>query len=105
MSYPNYKKIYTDMITTKHPDKLEICSDILRKSKLSTIDIINLQKKIFGSENVSTGQFNQRYKSYDKSTILKILEYQKENILNNSELARHFKLSRNTVTRWKKLFF
>ncbi len=33
------------MITIKHPDKLEICSDILRKSKLGTIDIINLQKK------------------------------------------------------------
>ncbi|WP_307453678.1 MULTISPECIES: helix-turn-helix domain-containing protein [Chryseobacterium] len=92
------------MITIKHPDKLEACSDILQKSKLNTFDVINLQKKIFGSENASIGQFNQRHKSYDKSTIIKILDYQRKNSLNNSELAIHFRLSRNTVAKWKKLF-
>lgn len=104
MKHPNYKKIYADMITMKFPDKQEICRSILDKSKLSTIDIIDLQKKIFGINNISMGQFNQRYKSYDKSTILKILDYQKKNGLNNNELARHFNLSRNTVAKWKKLF-
>jgi hypothetical protein len=33
-----------------------------------------------------------------------MLDYQKKNKLTNSQLAKHFKLSRNTVTKWKRLF-
>jgi len=47
---------------------------------------------------------NQKLKSYDKNTILQILDYQKKHHLNNTELALHFKLSRNTVAKWKKIF-
>lgn len=35
MSKPNYKQIYTDMITIKHADKLKDCSAVLNKSELS----------------------------------------------------------------------
>lgn len=104
MSRPNYKKIYTDIITMKYPDKMEDCRSILSKSTLSTMDIINLQKLLFGSENISTGQLNQLHKSYDRPTILSILKYQKEHRLNNSQVAEHFDLSRNTVAKWKKMF-
>lgn len=47
---------------------------------------------------------NQKYRSYDKATIIEILNYQKKNSLNNTQLSNHFKLSRNTVTKWKTLF-
>lgn len=104
MGQPNYKRIYTDMITIKYPDKLKDCSNILNKKKLNTFDVISLQKILFGSENVSAGHSNQLLKSYDETTILKILTYQKKHGMNNVELSRHFKLSRNTVAKWKKIF-
>lgn len=104
MKQPNYKKIYIDMISRKFPEKLEDCRIVLNKSILNSMDIIDLQKKLFGTNSLSTAQSNQLHKSYDKSAILAILEYQKKHGLNNSELARHFKMSRNTVSRWKKLF-
>ncbi len=104
MSQPNYKRIYTDMITLNYPDKLTDCKSILNKSNLTTIDVINLQKKLFGSENISVGQSNQRFKSYDESTIIKILKHQNKQGLNNTDLAKHFNISRNTVSKWKKLY-
>ena len=47
---------------------------------------------------------SQKFKSYDRQTIFEILDYQKKYKLNNSQLARHFKLSRNTITKWKRIF-
>ena len=41
---------------------------------------------------------------HHKTTILEILQYQKNNNLNNNQLADHFKLSRNTITKWKKIY-
>lgn len=98
----NYKKIYQDIIEMKFPEKKEQCVCLLNKKALSMLDIIELNQKIFGKSNKQTDIFNQRHKSYDRLAILKILEYQIINNLNNSELARHFQLSRNTITKWKK---
>ena len=94
---PNYKRIYSDILKKKYPEKIEYCNSILQKTKLSTLDIIQLNEKIFGSNS-------PRLRSYSKSDILKILDYQKKHKLNNSQLANHFKLSRNTVAKWKKMF-
>ncbi len=92
------------MITLKYPHKLKECKKILQKKEISTIDVISLQGILFGSENISTGQSNQRHKSYDPETVQKILKFQIEKNLSNVQLARHFKMSRNTVGTWKKLF-
>jgi PIN domain nuclease of toxin-antitoxin system len=101
--YPDYRQIYTDILNKKFAHKKDECEELLSKKILSAIDIIELNNKIFG-KNTETEKFNQRYRSYNKSSILKILDYQKEHQINNSELAKHFNLSRNTVTKWKKLF-
>lgn len=98
---PNYKDIYTDIILKKYPEKYKDCISLLTKSNMTDLDIIELNKKIFGKNN---NQDNQKYRSYTKSTIVEILTYQKKNAINNSELATHFKLSRNTVAKWKKMF-
>nr|WP_304343958.1 helix-turn-helix domain-containing protein [Chryseobacterium koreense] len=100
---PNYKQIYTDIIDKKHPMKKAECQSILKKKIISAMDIIELNEKIFGL-NKETEQFNQRHRSYNKSDILNILDYQKKYKLNNSQLAIHFSLSRNTVSKWKKMF-
>lgn len=55
-------------------------------------------------DNTTSPQNSRRHHSYDLASIIDILEYQKKNQLNNIQLANHFKLSRNTVAKWKKSF-
>ena len=100
---PDYKQIYTDILNKKFPEKKEECKNFLKKANLSAIEIIELNKKLFGI-NKETEKFNQRHRSYSRSDILNILDYQKKYQLNNTELATHFKLSRNTITKWRKIF-
>lgn len=99
---PDYKRIYTDLLSRKYPDKKQDCEPVLSKSELESLDVIRLNKFIFSHETGDLLKKNQSFRSYDKQTVLKILEYQKKNRLNNTQLANHFKLSRNTVARWKK---
>lgn len=102
ISQPYYKKIYSDLLTKKFPNKISECKSILSKQELSVLDIIQLNQLIFGHYEVSAD--NQRLRSYDDESILRILEYQKKNNLNNSQLSLHFKLSRNTIAKWKSSF-
>ena len=99
----NYQQIYSDILDKKFPEKSLECYSILNKRNLSAIDIIELNKKIFES-NKEAEHVNQKYRSYNKSDIFKVLEYHKKHKLNNSQLALHFKLSRNSVAKWKKMF-
>lgn len=98
---PNYRKIFLDIILYKFPDKLEICKPLLEKKKLTQLDILYLNEYLYPKKN---SEYSSKHKSYDKTTIIEILEYQKIHNLNNSQLAIHFKLSRNSVTKWKKMF-
>ncbi|WP_312553757.1 helix-turn-helix domain-containing protein [Empedobacter brevis] len=100
---PDYKQIFLDILEKKYPTKKEKCWPILNQDCLSVLDIIRLNKIIFDTDKENE-EFNQKHRSYNKSTILKILDYQKKYNLNNSQLAHHFNLSRNTVAKWKKMF-
>ena len=99
----NYNKIFSDILDQKFPQKKEECLTLLQKETLSAIDIIELNQKIFGLKKENE-VINQQHRSYNKSDILQILDYQKKHKLNNSQLANHFKLSRNTVSKWRKIF-
>lgn len=103
LARPDYQKIYSDLIALKHPEKKEQCKTILSKKLLSCFDIIRINDIIFGN-NIENISLSQRHRSYDDETIQKILYHQKKNKLNNSQVANHFKLSRNTITKWKKKF-
>ncbi len=100
---PYYKRIYIDILE-KYPDKKEDCKIFLDKDYLSVSDIIELNRKIFGSQDKDAEDFNQKSRSYSPRDILEMLDYQKNNGLNNSQLAKQFNLSRNTVSKWKKIF-
>jgi len=104
ISTPDYRRIYHDIIVRKYPDKKEKCLPILEKSSLSALDIIRLNTMIFDTATKDALLFNQRHRSYRPAAIREILKYQIKNGLNNSQLATHFKLSRNTVAKWKKLY-
>ncbi|WP_347218911.1 helix-turn-helix domain-containing protein [Chryseobacterium sp.] len=97
---PDFKQIYKDIITSKYPDKQDLCEYLLSKNELLALDILKLNTIIFGASE----KYSSQYRSYKKTDILKILHYQKENMLNNTQLALHFKLSRNTIAKWRKIF-
>ena len=102
---PDYKRIYCDILNKKYPQKKEECQYLLQKEgDLSAIEILRLNKKIFGSSDKNILADNQKYRSYSQSDIIQILEYQKKHNLNNTQLSNHFKLSRNTVAKWRKQF-
>lgn len=102
MKKPDYKKIYEDIISFNYPEKMEICRNLLNKNEWTALDVISINNILFDKDIDRSN--NSKFRSYDEQTIVKILHYQKELGLNNSELALHFRLSRNTVSKWKKIF-
>ena len=104
-STPDYHRIYSDIINEKFPHLKKELLPLLDKRSFSVLDVLEINKKIFGIPNLETAYFNQRHRSYRRSDILEILTYQEVNKLNNTQLANHFKLSRNTVAKWKKSLF
>lgn len=104
ITVPDYKRIFNDILLYKHPEKKNECVLLLQKENLSTLDVIRLNSIIFKNHSEKDKIPNQKHRSYDQSTILQILDYQKTNRLNNIQTALYFKLSRNTITKWKKHF-
>lgn len=98
--HPDFNLIYYDIITQKYPQKYAVCKYLLLKKELMALDILKINALIFGTSEKNS----QQYRSYSKADILRILDYQKKNQLSNTQLALHFKLSRNTVGKWKKNF-
>ncbi|MCW3160827.1 helix-turn-helix domain-containing protein [Chryseobacterium oryctis] len=101
---PNYQKIYHDMIMKKFPDQMDNFKTLLGQENLSTLTILKINDKLFGMKNRESYLQNTKLASYTKSDILQMLDYQRKNQLNNTQLANHFGLSRNTVGKWKKRF-
>ena|SRR5690606_6112148 len=99
-----YKKIYSDLIQKRFPEKVQLLETFMHKNELSPLDVITLNQKIFDAPQKENFDINQKFKSYNSEMIYKILNYQKTHQLNNSQLAKHFNLSRNTVTAWKKKY-
>ncbi|MBB6370001.1 helix-turn-helix domain-containing protein [Chryseobacterium shigense] len=103
-SIPDYKRIYTDLINERHPDKIEAFKAIFSKENFSVLDVITCSNLLTDNTDKSTFTFNQKHRCFDQQSILEILNFQKKYGYNNAQLARHFKLSRNTITKWKKKF-
>lgn len=98
---PDYRRIYTEIIERYHPHTFKSCEEYLRKETWTSMDVMTVNQLIYGTSQKEDLLFNQSHRSYDLATIMEILEYQKKNGLNNVQLANTFKLSRNTVAKWK----
>lgn len=101
---PDYIRIYRDLIEKKFPEKIHEYKVMLSNDNLSFFEIVRLNELLFGKKNKEKEFQEQRYKAYDKQTILKIIRYQRQNKLNDQEISVRFKLSRNTIRGWKKVF-
>ncbi len=103
-SNPDYQRIYLDILDRKFPEKKESCKSFFEKEELSFLDIKKINELIFNpGRKYEAGK--RKFNAYDKASIFKILDYQNTHKLNNSQLAKHFGISRNTISKWKKLFY
>ncbi|MGU3374283.1 helix-turn-helix domain-containing protein [Chryseobacterium sp. M5A1_1a] len=102
---PDYRQIYTDIIDEVYPEKK---SNLQINNKMECIetvmDILILNTLVFGVSKQLTESKSRKLRSYDKKSVLKILEYQRSNRLNNIATAIHFKMSRNTLTKWHRIY-
>ncbi|MET3037668.1 helix-turn-helix domain-containing protein [Chryseobacterium sp. NRRL B-14859] len=96
---PDYRKIYTDLIHKRFPEKSHLLA-LLDKKELTALDIIDIDNRLSPLVQID----NPKFRSYDKKTILKILDYQKKNRYSNIEIEREFGISRNTISKWRKMF-
>ena len=101
---PNYKQIYKDILNEKFPEKKDILNKIVTMNNISSIDVIKINQNIFGGADSIKISDNQKHRSYKKGDILQILDYQKKHKLTNSKVAERFKVSRNSISKWKKIF-
>jgi len=101
---PNYSKIYHDMLKLEHPDKFNDpkIKELLKRLN-TTQDVLNFNEKIFKQSRESQRD-NQKLKTYDKKTMLKLLEYQHKHGFSTSFMSKKYKISRTTIAKWKKTF-
>lgn len=104
MNPPDYNRIYLDLINRKFPDRKKELIPMLDKEIKNSLELISFNNLIFNHQEKDIMAFNQKLRSYDEVSIKKIMEYQKINKLNNQQVANQFRISRNTITKWKKLF-
>lgn len=99
----NYQLIYLDILDAKYPEKKDLFKNLLRKN-LTSIDIIHINRSIFNI-NEEMEKNNQKHRSYKKSDIFEILTFQRNNNYNNSQIAKIYGISRNTIAKWKKIYY
>lgn len=101
---PNYFKIYQDMLKQEQPEKLQDPKiQSLLKNLKTTEDVLNFNELVFKQSKESLRN-NQKLKTYDKKTMLKLLQYQKKHGFSTSFMSKKYKISRTTLAKWKKTF-
>src|SRR5690554_7120233 len=94
---PDYVRIYKDLIKMKFPEFLDEFEELLQKEELNFFEITRINKILFGKKNRDQKSLEQKYKAYDKATILKMLRYQKKHGLNNTQDRKSTRLNSSHV--------
>lgn len=100
---PDFCRIFQE-ITQKNERSEMLIEHIENIKEWNSLTVIKMNEKVFAEPGRENLKCNQKHKAYDKYSIKEILNYQEKNNLNNSEMMRLFKISRNTIARWKKMF-
>ncbi|WP_228410091.1 helix-turn-helix domain-containing protein [Chryseobacterium viscerum] len=88
------------MLRIEHPEKLKDpkIKELLEKLH-SSEDVLKFNDKLFKQSSE-----NQKLKTYDRQTMLKLLQYQKKHGHSTSYMSRKYKISRTTLAKWKMMF-
>lgn len=104
----DYKLLYTEFV--KELDALNLKERRLIINNIKLLDNENLKyqtlyeiNKII-KENMKSSNSFKTLNTYDSGYIKKILSYQKEYNLSNSAVCQEYKLSRNTIAKWREIF-
>lgn len=100
---PNYSKIYHDLLLQEQPERLkdERVKELLQNLNTSE-EVIKFSENFFKPSKESL-ENNQKLKTYDKETMLKIFDYQKKHGLSSNLISQQYKISRTTLAKWKKI--
>ncbi|MDR6516248.1 hypothetical protein [Chryseobacterium camelliae] len=101
---PNYVKIFTDMLKEYDPEKLNDPKIQRQLRNLNTSeDVLNFNEKVF-QQSKEMQKSNQKLKTYDRKTMIKLLKYQQKHGFSTSYMSRKYKISRTTLSKWRKNF-
>ncbi|MCU7612909.1 helix-turn-helix domain-containing protein [Chryseobacterium sp. GMJ5] len=101
---PNYSKIYHDLLKEEYPEKLKDEKILQLLQNLDTSEqVIRFNEKVF-KQSKESQENNQKLRTYDKETMLKILQYQKDHGFSSNYISKKYKISRTTIAKWKKMY-
>lgn len=112
MNRVNYKALYLDFLEESEgllpiDIKMRLMNRIQCKlhEELSFKELIDFNQ-IIRKHSIRPSSYNTytSVNSYDEAYIRYVLSYQEEYKLSNTQVALEFKLSRNTLARWQKIF-
>lgn len=110
-SYINYKRLYLDFINGTsfiEPQTKRKLVSIINHYSGNFNGVKNLKKLNMLIEKHYVISLNQKHRqslnTYDMDFINYVLSYQKEYNLSNNQISLEFKLSRNTIGKWRRLF-
>jgi len=93
----NYRNLYRDIV---HDLNIEDSLLINRINNINNYsDVKTVDEYIFNNK-----YSNQVFKSFDEHMIKKILSEQKKDSISDRQIAFKYKISRNTIAKWKKYF-
>ena len=108
----NYKRLFIDFLTDIEHNITQEESLVWEKINELPADFVFSFEKVNEIHNLIRNyvDFEFRYmnlnesKVYDIKFILKVINEQKRNSLSNISICNKYKLSRNTLTKWKRIF-
>ena len=101
---PDYERIFREL-AEKGNIPAEQHKQLFSRKSWSNLDVIQVNEQLFGNKkNNESIAFNQKHKAYDEESIIRILAYQRRHGLSNAQIAKMFKLSRNTIAKWHRIF-
>jgi|SRR5690606_20077126 len=100
---PDFGRIFREL-AAKENISAEQQKQLFSRKEWNNLDVIQANEQLFRRQSKENLAFNQKHKAYDEESIKEILEYQRKHKLNNAEITRMFKLSRNTIAKWHKVF-
>ena len=109
MKNVRYKTLYLDFINDSKLLSDEVKKHLKNKLNKEVSEYISVRKliainKIISKEIYTFLDYKRiaSLKSYDQKFVKHVLTYQEQYGLSNSQVALEFKLSRNTISNWKK---
>ena len=113
MNKVNYKTLYLDFVSHTNQLPESIKQQLIELLKQENKEHISYKRLIEINGVIKENMYQSRYvehkkykqlKVYDEHYIKYLLKYQQRNNMTNTALSYKFKLSRNTVARWKGIF-